>query len=421
MIVALVMKIISASYMITIPSGNCVVENGAMLVNGEKIEKIGTRNELEKNYPKAEKEYYDNAVLMPGLISAYSHPELATYREAGRTPSDPILLDAMVLENKKELSPAIAQQSAKLEIKRWIKSGITCMGAAVYHPGIYTLAKSSGIRAVVMPEITGGAVEDTQDVFETAIALAEEHESKGRVRSGIAPLSGYLLSRPMLSLAAEHAKRSDYPLYIKASASFAEMEFFFNSEGPIASTLFPKLGWTSLPSPHHQTPIQFLSEVGVFNAKTAIVGGTQLAGRDFNLLARNGVRVVWCPRLSQVCNSGQFPWGKLITAGIPVALGCDDWLLPEGDIWQEMRSAKTKDASDITPTSKDLLCAATMGGARALRIEDEVGSLEEGKKADYIIVRKPLNENIFDGLVDETNPSSIICVAVDGKTLDTKK
>ena len=409
------MKIITADLLVSmIPDEKPLKKAGIAYANGI-IAKVGSVSELEELFPKAEKEHHNDAVLMPGLVNAYSHPELASVREAGFMPTDAIGLEILMIEQKDSIQPKDASKSASEELSRWLRAGTTSVGITSQFAGTYRVAKKSGMRVVVMPEITGGNSDLSQDVFESALALVEEHLDDGLVSSGLAPSAPYLLSRPMLKLTAEHAKRSSIPLHIRAAFSFAEMEFFFDSQGSIANNLFPKLGWDKLPPAHRQTPVNFLSEIGVFTAQTSIVGGTQLAGKDFPLLSRNGVRVIWCPRLLNICKSGKFPWKKLSSHGIPIAFGVEDFAIPEGDLWQEMRTAQDPENVEGAPSSHDLLYAATMGGARALRLENCVGSLEEGKKADYVVVAKPANENVFDGLVSETSSTSIKKIAIDGK------
>ena len=417
MIHKIAMNIITADLLITMVNGDPVVKNGGIAMDGANITCVGTADELKKKYPEVQVQHFKNSVLMPGLVCAFSRPELGAFRCIGGIPSDSISLDAAAIDQQKQLDESKSKETIKSEFARWVESGITTLGAVTQSAATFKIAKDAGIRAVVMPEITGGASDEAQDTFETALALVDENSGNGRVRAGLAPASAYLLSRPLLKLTAEHAKQAKLPLHIRASASFAEMEFFFDSQGPIANLLFPRLGWKQIPPPHRQTPIQYLAEIGFLNAKTSIVGGAQLAGRDFPLLAKYSTKVIWCPRLQKTLNSGRFPWRKLSESGIPVAIGCEDWALPEGNLWQEMRIALTDDMVDGDVTAKDLLYAATIGGARSLRLENEIGSFEEGKKADYIIVNKPDGEDVYEALIANTDAMAIVSAVVDGEVV----
>jgi cytosine/adenosine deaminase-related metal-dependent hydrolase len=107
------------------------------------------------------------------------------------------------------------------------------------------------MRAVVYAEIFGGSGGTTaQDRFESALALVEKYndESSDRLRVGLGPLAPYLISRHVLKIASQHAQHMGIPIQIHAAESFAEMEFFYDSKGPIADVLLPRSAGANTPS-----------------------------------------------------------------------------------------------------------------------------------------------------------------------------
>jgi cytosine/adenosine deaminase-related metal-dependent hydrolase len=201
-----------------------------------------------------------------------------------------------------------------------------------------------GLRAVVFPEILAGRGEMGQQRFEIALALVDKYTdaTDDRIRVGLGPYAPYLLSRNLLKIISQHAKEASIPVQIHAAESFAEMEFFFDSQGPIATDLWPAVGWRDLPPAQRKTPLQYLSEIGFLEAPATVVGGLHLSARDFPLLARHLARVVWCPVTNKVMKHGTFPYGKLRDNGIPMGLGTEGWHTRLGfNLWDEMREALT--------------------------------------------------------------------------------
>lgn len=423
------MEIITASYALPMTNGCPVVEDGAIAVELGKIYAFGPLKDICKCYPKAEVKSYDGATLMPGLINAHCHLDLIAYFEGTPTFLNPEatvqgeFVDTLVstIDFKHDAQPERVIAGIQKGIGRLIETGVTCVGDMTHFEGTFKLMREMGLRAIIFPEILAGRGEAAQQKFEVALALLDKYTdaSHDRVRVGLGPYAPYLLSRNLLKIIAQHAKEATIPLVIHAAESFAEMEFFFDSQGPIASEVFPALGWTELPPAQRKTPVEYLAEIGFFEAPTAIVGGLHLSARDFPTLARHLVRVIWCPTQNRLMKHGTFPYTKLSEHGVSIGLGTDLWLTRTGfSIWDEMRTGMQD--TQPAPSSKEMLRLATFGSARALGIDHLVGTLEEGKKADYIIVDSrgmASSETLYDYLITTTLPQHVRQVVVNGNIL----
>ena len=146
-----------------------------------------------------------------------------------------------------------------------------------------------------------------------------------------------------------------------------------------------------------QRPIARLDDLGLVNPGLMAVHATQLTDAEIDLLALNGCSVVHCPRSNLKLASGACPVAGLLAAGVNVALGTDGAASNNRlDLWAEMDTAAllgkfaAGDASALP--APELLKMATINGARALGLEDTVGSLEPGKSADAICVRLDATE-----------------------------
>lgn len=411
-------------------NGLPVVKDGAIAVELGKIHDFGTKDELAEKYPQAEVKEYKDSILMPGLINAHCHLDLVDYYDTQFQNADALsqpagdFIESLVdsIDYKQEASVDRVIAGAQKGIKRLIETGTTCVGDMTNYEGTFKLIGEMGLRAVVYPEISASKGELAQQRFEVALALVDKYtDATGdRIRVGLGPYAPYLLSRHLLKIISQHAKEASIPVQIHAAESFAEMEFFFDSQGPIATELFPAVGWQDLPPAQRKTPLQYLADIGFLDAPVTIVGGMHLSARDFPLLARHLSRVVWCPVTNKIMKHGKFPYGKLCENGIPLGLGTEGWHTRMGfNIWDEMRQALNNSAQP-QPTPREVLLMATIGGARALLMDPVVGNLIPGKRADYILVKLPdfeTEDECYEQLIANTEPQHINQVVVDGNIL----
>lgn len=423
------MEIVTASYAISMCNGNPVVKDGAIAVELGKIHAFGPLEELRKKFPDAEVTTNDNSVLMPGLINSHCHLDLIEFNESYLAetnimlpPRDFIESITTSIEYKHESKSKEVMSGIQKGVNRLIETGTTCIGDMTNFEGTFKILREMGLRAVIFPEILAGNTEAAQSRFEIALALVEKYTdaSYDRIQVGIGPYTPYLLSRNLLKIISKHAKDAGIQVQIHAAESFAEMEFFFDSQGPIANELFPAIGWQTLPPAQRKTPIQYLAEINFLEAPVTIIGGLHLSAQDFSLLMRYMTRVIYCPTTNKSMKHGSLPYGKLTEHGITIGLGTDQWNSRLGyNLWEEMRFALNKGSTPL-PTPKELLQMATIGGARCLGLDHLIGTLEEGKKADYIIVNSPDfsdDDELYLKLITDTEPQHIKTVVVGGDIL----
>ncbi|MDO8526372.1 MAG: amidohydrolase family protein [Deltaproteobacteria bacterium] len=420
------MKIFSASWVVTLNHQD-PISNGAIAFDKEDIVAVGPLAQLQSNFPEAEHEHFDDCLLMPGLVNAHCHIDRSGFFERYLVETESGLSPvAWLLEGLKYLSRTPSEliaQKIKQSLDHTLKTGITCLGAMTHYEGAFPLIKTSGLRGVVFQEILSGPDKQAQQRFEVALALIEKYTGgkNARLKMGFGPYAAYLLSKNLLNIISRHAKDNHLPLQFHAAETFAEMEFFFESKGPIATQLFPAIGWEDLPPAHLKTPIQHLSDIGFFNAPMSMVGGYHLSAADFPRLSRGLIRLVYCPSQNRRFKLGQLPLKQLKEHGIPIALGTEIFSSSEGfDLWEEMRIA-LKEGSTPLPTPLELLKMATTGGAFALNLDREIGSLEAGKKADFLVIREPdwqkdSIDNLYKEMILQTQTSSIQKVVIGGKT-----
>jgi cytosine/adenosine deaminase-related metal-dependent hydrolase len=424
------MEIIAASYALPMTNGCPVVKDGAIAIELGKIHAFGTKAELMGRYPDADVHEFEDDILMPGLINAHCHLDLVSYYEVPQSDTESLsmaegdFIETLIGEIDYKVETPLEKVIGGMQkgVERLTETGVTCVGDMTHYEGTFKILNEMGMRAVVFPEILAGRGEIAQQRFEVALALVDKYTdaTDDRIRVGLGPYAPYLLSRHLLKIISQHARDASIPVQIHAAESFAEMEFFFDSQGPIATDLWPAIGWRDLPPAQRKTPMQYLSDIGFFEAPATVVGGLQLSAQDFPLLARHLSRVVWCPVTNKLMKHGAFPFSKLQEFGIPMGLGTEGWHSRMGfNLWDEMREAM-KGSTNPAPTARDAVQMATVGGARALLIDPIVGTLQKGKYADYILVQAPVfdsEEECYERLVANTEPHHVHKVVVGGNIL----
>lgn len=185
--------------------------------------------------------------------------------------------------------------------------------------------------------------------------------------------------------------------------------------------LYEKAGWDRTWAPRVDSPFSYLEQLGLLGPRFLAVHAVQASESDLQILKKAKVAVAHCPRSNKETGAGRMRLAKFLDAGITVGLGTDSLASsPSLSMWDEMRYALRIHKRDGV-TARDVFELATLGGAKALGWEREIGTLEPGKRADIIAVPVPsrLTGDIYSDLLRETN--SCIMTMVNGKILWNSK
>jgi cytosine/adenosine deaminase-related metal-dependent hydrolase len=163
-----------------------------------------------------------------------------------------------------------------------------------------------------------------------------------------------------------------------------EAEYLGTGGGDIPGRLYPAVGAGAPPrSGAARSPVAYLEALGALPPACLVVHAVHVDDADCRALRRQGAAVAHCPRSNAALAGGAAPVPALLAHGIPVGLGTDSLASADSlDLWDEMRAAR--DAHGLPAGA--VLRMATLGGAEALGVHAEVGTLEAGKRADLIAV-----------------------------------
>ena len=390
-------------YLITQNADRQILESVDVKISGNKISAIG------HNLSTENEEVLDcsNKVVMPGLVNAHTHASMTLFRGI----SDDLELDDwlndVIFPAEDKLTSEDAYVGAKLGCLEMLKSGTTTFNDMYEHmQSVADAVDETGMRAFLsrgVLDVDGNGDERILEALELAIDYSE-HE---RITPGYAPHAVYTASSEVLTDLKEFAEDSDSVYHIHVSETRSEVEDFVTE--------------------NNVTPLQHLDNLGLVDDNLIAAHCVWMMDEEKYILEENGGTVVHNPAANLKLGSGIADIPDFLNRGINVALGTDGVASNNNlNLFEEAKIAGLlhKRNSPTKITAQEILDMMTVNGAKALGMEDEIGSIAVGKKADLITVdlnsedmrpihgKEGLISNLvfsFDGEVED--------VIVDGKRI----
>ena len=406
--------------------------DGAVLVRGGRIMDIGPAETLKMRYPDDEVDDYGLAAIMPGLIDLHTHLENAVMR--GVVHDVPYITWIM----------SVLEKSAKMDVSDWydsailggleaISNGITCVADITTTGAPCTATQKLGMRSVVYREVVAmdkRRVDYAMRVARNDILHWREEVDSDRITIGIAPAALYTCHPLVFTKVAEAARAENLPVAMHLAGSREEYQFI--KQGSSAFSL-QKMdqgrGFVEVPPwlPTGTSPIRYALNWGAFEAPNVMaIHCVHLDEDDVGKLKEYDVAVAVCPRCNAQLGMGVAPVSEFLRAGLRVGLGTDSPAATDStDMFGEMqlgmllqRAINTRAFLD----SQKVLEMATIDAARALRMDDKIGSIEVGKYADLIAVdlsgsyQAPASDPV-PAIVNTCNGSDVLMTMVAGNKL----
>lgn len=385
-----------------VPVTSPVLENGAVVVFHDKIVDIGkTQDILTRFHGKIID--HGSAILCPGLVNCHTHLELSgLHMRLSPTSSFTRWVDNM-LEAKKRLSEQDEKDAIKNAIAGLKNEGVIAIGDVgntTIAPALLTENHSLDI-CVFFQEVICLKRQDTPDLNAMDMALnGLKHDG---LLATIAPHACYSVFPGLLTAIKGLCNRRKRPFSIHVAESEEEMAFLASGTGPLRTFLEKKGKWPLEFQLPKTSPVRHLHNLGVLDPDTICIHCIHLDDEDLNLMASSGATACLCPRSNMFLGSGIPQAAKLASKGIPIALGTDS--LASNDklsIFAEM-SSLARLAPGIS--SETIFRAATLGGATALKLQDQIGSLESNKKASFLSIHTEdckTAQEVYDFLIHYT-------------------
>ena len=411
--------LVSGAIVVTMDLRRRIIVDGAVLVENDRIAKVGKKADLERSSNVEFRIDANGMVLMPGLIDTHVHLAQALLRGCADDTSLIDWLRKYVWPLQGNFDAEDGKASAELCMLEMIKSGTTTFLESLLHSrygfdGIAESVDASGMRGTLSKTVMGlpgygteesimhsGMVEDA----ETCLREVEQYfkrwndHANGRLKVwyGARSLGG--CTPELYRQIADGAER----LGTGVTMHLNEVQ----EDGRYSEKEFQK------------TPAEFMDEVGLVGRNVVFAHGVWLTEKEWRILARKGASVAHCPSSNMKVASGVAKVPEMLDDGVNVTLGCDGGPSNNSyDMVREMKLAsllhKVRLLDPLVMDAETVLEMATINGARALGLENEIGSIEVGKKADLILIslQKP-------HLTPAFNPVSHLVYAAEGSDVNT--
>ncbi len=406
-----------------VPGNAPPLEDGALLVGGQRILAIGSFKQLRKEYDDAKVIDYADYVMVPALVNAHSHLDLTDYpiwaKKVGETeePADFVDWILQLIRVKRTLSDTDFRSSIQHGLSLSIASGTGVIGDILAYLPAVDCYDHVSIAGRLFLETLGQNPEHKDQAYEW-LCEALSYEVKSDIIKGISPHSPYTISADYLQQIYQECSSKNIFSSTHIAEPAAEVDFTVAGTGLLATKFYPAIGWESfVPMGAGLRPVSYVANQGGLFNHNLLVHGVQLSEEDIDLLASRRMAVALCPRSNKRLNVGKAPVGRMLDSGVRLALGTDSLASCDSlSIWDEMAFAHHWFGGALdAPT---LFYLATLSGADALGLARDYGSLEVGKVASFQILKpksKVAKSEVFDYFVAPGCDKDIAHVFIKGK------
>lgn len=406
-----------------LPMDGRVIDNGEVLVSDGEIRAVGEG--LSASNPDEPVRDLGECALLPGFVNTHSHIEhtLSRNKVDGLNLWD--WLAAVGYNRHCQPDQATLIDGSLLGLNELLASGVTCTADSSFSGVVAAEAMSQvGLRGIAYREIFGQSMGDTYpEHFARALDEICELQSKCSplVRVGLSPHAIYTSNSGLLELCADACAESGIPIAVHLAETAAEVDYSLYGTGPIADWR-RRIGYE--PMVTGTTPARYLRDMGLLRAGVCLAHCVHLDEEEIEMVAASGAGVAHCPRSNAYLGAGVAPIVQLMKAGAKLGLGTDGaGSCMRLDFFEEMRFALgihrafAEDASVLA--AKQVIEAATIGGARSLGLDGLIGTIEPGKRADLIAINLAdvsSDEDIYLAILART-PADVVLTMVDGAEL----
>ncbi len=386
-----------------VPEGR-VLENHAVIIDRDRIRAVVEVEALAADWPEVERIELPERALIPGLVNMHTHSAMALLRGL----ADDLPLMRWLHENiwpaeKLIMGPDYVLAGTRLAMAEMLRSGTTCFNDNYFFPDVTAeAALAAGMRAVVGMPVIGFPTpwaETEDEYFRRGLEVHQHFSTEELVGVSFVPHAPYSVGDSAFRRIRTLAEELDINVHLHLLEARGEIEGSREQYG--------------------LHPLDRLDALGLLGPRLLAVHMTQLVDADLPRLARAGVHVVHCPDSNMKLASGICPVAGLDRAGVNVCIGTDGAASNNDlSLLAEMRQtallAKVSSGDPEAIPAARALSMATLHGARALGMEDRIGSIESGKCADLAAIRLDRIETqpVYDVI------SQIVYAAQDSQVTD---
>ena len=405
--------IIAGDHIVTMDRDRTVIANGAVAIDSGIIIAIGTQADIEAEYSARQTLTGNERIVLPGLVNGHGHAAMTLLRGLADDLGLMDWLNNYIFPSEVEFVDAdFVRIGTELACWEMIRGGTTTFVDMYYFPDtIAEVVVDCGIRAMISATVIDQRSPDaegaTDSIAKGAGFIDRWKGRNSRITPMFGPHANYTLNAEQLAATRAAAMELGVPISIHMSESPFELQYSQDTFG--------------------MTSIEMYESIGFFEGPTIAAHVVWPTAAEIPILARRKVGVIHNPTSNMKIASGISPVAEMLAAGVRVGLGTDGAASNNDlDMWEEMRLAaflQKVDRMDPEVLPADtVLSMATTGGATAIGLGDNIGSLEVGKRADIIQVafddvHHIPTYDVVSHLVYVTDEQDVASVVVDGQVL----
>jgi len=404
--------LIFADWIVTVDDSNRQLADHAIAVMGGRILDILPAEQARTQYHSDDTHDLKGQILIPGFINAHTHASMTLFR--GLADDLPLMewLQGHIWPAEGQwVNEEFIHDGSLHAAAEMIRSGTTCFNDMYFYPDVTAkVVDNVGLRAsigLILLDFPTVWANDPDQYISKGLEVHDRYRNNTRITTTFAPHAPYTVSDDPLIRIETLAEELDIPIHMHIHETAFEVKQAIDQTG--------------------LRPLSRLNDKGLISPRMLAVHMTQLTDAEIEMLATNNANVVHCPESNLKLASGYCPVHKLLTAGVNVALGTDGAASNNDlDMIGEMHTAallaKTVADNASAAPAHDVLRMATINGARALGLDNEIGSLEKGKSADIVAINMNTLEtqpmyNVVSHLVYTTTRDHVSNVWVAGRQL----
>lgn len=405
--------IYTARYVVTMDADRRLIDNGAIAIRADEIVAVGPAGQITAKYHARQRIDRPEAILMPGLINTHAHAAMSLFRGLADDLRLQDWLEHYIFPAEaKNVTPDFVTWGTRLACLEMMLSGTTTFVDMYYFEDkVAEATKEAGMRGVLGETIIRFKDPDSatpEQGLQYAERFIQRFHGDPLIIPAPAPHAPYTNTAETLQAARQLANRYGVPLITHLSETRRENE--------------------DMQAQRHLSPTQYLDSLGVLNGPTIAAHCVWVSDADMEILKARGTGVAHNPSSNMKLASGIAPVVQMLKLGIAVGLGTDG---PAGsnndfDLMEEMNmAADLQKVATLDPQvlpARQAIEMATILGAKAAGMEKLTGSLEPGKRADFITLRidrphaVPLY-NVYSQIVYALKGSDVRDVVVNGKRI----
>src|SRR5436190_16832702 len=398
--------------LVTMDKDHRVIPDAGVAIEHGRIVAVGSSTDIIRMYSAPERVDAAGKLIIPGLINGHTHIPMTLFRGlADDLDLQDWLTKYIFPAEAKNVTEEFVRAGTRLGLAEMIRGGTTTYCDMYYfEDAIADETQKAGVRGVLGETIIDFPVADNKTNAE-GMAYVERFVEKWKgndlIVPAVAPHAPYTVSEEHLKAIRAFSDRTGAPIVTHISETKREVDDSLKAHGA--------------------SPVDYLSRIGFLSDRVIAAHVVWPSDGEIGILKRDGVGVVHNPQSNMKLASGVAPVPKMLKQDLPVGLGTDGAASNNDlNLWEEMDTAAklhkliSKDPKVVT--AQEAFEMATIRGARAVHLENEIGSIEKGKRADVVIVDlDALNQtpfyNIYSDLVYATKAGDVRTVIIEGRVI----